>query len=102
MLQICSRSLGAPKAVGKSWHEVDRTWDRATELLHGRPEPSSEMTVSTKTAFVKLERGKEPGTHDCPRAAFPFLGFSATLPTPGLGGRVAACQLAVGVEGCLL
>lgn len=46
---------------------------------------------------------RRDGTRDCPRAAFPFLGFSATLPTPGLGGRVAAaCQLAVGVEACLL
>lgn len=60
------------------------------------------MTVSTKMAFVKMERKEETGTRNCPGAAFPCLGFSSTLPTLGLGGRVTACQLAVGVEGSLL
>lgn len=53
----------------------------------GRPEPSSELTASTKMAFVKMGRGEE--TDDCPRAAFPFLGFSANLSNCGAGDSVS-------------
>lgn len=61
--------------MGKSWEEVDGTWDRATDLLQGRPEPSSEMTLSTKMAFVKLERGEETGLATVPGQLFHFWAF---------------------------
>lgn len=84
---LASGVLGHPKRQGKAGKSLP---ERETGLLsgsQGRPEPSSEMTASTKMAFVKMGRGEE--TDDCPRAAFPFLGFSASLSNSGAGDSVS-------------
>ena len=59
---------------------------------------SEEMEAESGTGLLlpgeigRLSRWKEDmGMQDGPEV-FPFLRFSATLPIPGLGGRVTACQ----------